>query len=154
MGESRHRLIVLLVEGEGLVRAGLRALLEREPWLRVAGEAGRAADAIRLCAEQRPDVAVVSSELRGESGLELIPHLLAVCPAARVVALLSSHDPEIDRLAKRAGAHVTLTKHESRADLLRALAPARATARAAGPEPTANGAQLSKREREISELVA
>jgi DNA-binding NarL/FixJ family response regulator len=154
MGESRHPLIVLLVEGEALVRAGLRALLEREPWLRVAGEAGRAADAVRLFADLRPDVAIVSNDLRGESGLELIPRLLAVCPRTRVVALLASHDPEIHLMATRAGAHTTLTKHESPAHLLRALAPARTMSQPAASEASENGAKLSKREREVSDLVA
>lgn len=155
MGDPRGPLAVLLVESETLVRAGLRALLERESWLRVAGEAECAVAAMQLFADLRPDVAIISSELRGESGLELIARLAAACPDARIVALVGSYDPVLHRMAKRLGANATLTKYDSPGALLRALTPARSASRKAGCElATTNVDVLSKRECEVCDLVA
>ncbi|MDX3574888.1 response regulator transcription factor, partial [Streptomyces sp. ID05-47C] len=50
---------LLIADDHAVVRAGLRALLEGEPDLAVAGEAGSAEDAVRLTAALLPDVVLM-----------------------------------------------------------------------------------------------
>jgi CheY-like chemotaxis protein len=59
---------VLLAEGERLVRAGLRALLEGEPGLKVVAEAANSEDAAAAAAQHRPDVALVAVRLPVSTG--------------------------------------------------------------------------------------
>src|SRR5256885_5749171 len=62
---------VLIADGDNLARAGLRALLEAQPDIVVAGCAADGAEAVLLAREIRPDVLVVDLALPGIDGVEV-----------------------------------------------------------------------------------
>ena len=62
---------IVLADDHGIVRAGLRALLEMQPDMRVVGEAEDASEAVRLALETRPVVLVTDLSMPG-GGLESI----------------------------------------------------------------------------------
>ena len=57
--------VVLVVEDEFLIAMDLELLLQRNGW-RVLGPAATVAEALRLLAGERPDVALLDVNLRGE----------------------------------------------------------------------------------------
>ena len=50
---------ILIADDHSVVRAGLKALLERQSHLRVIAEAGTGEEAVNLCKVHQPDVAVL-----------------------------------------------------------------------------------------------
>jgi len=77
---------VIVVDDHELFRQGVVGLLE-ERGIEVAGEAGLAADAIRLAEGAGPCVVLMDLRLPGMSGIEATQRLTAVAPLARVLVL-------------------------------------------------------------------
>lgn len=112
---------VLLVDDHAVVRKGLRALLEREPGLAVAGEAGNGERAVELASQLRPDVILMDLELPGIGGAEATRRIRARQPAAKVV-VLTSHAAAQDVLpALQAGALGCQLKHADPEEVLGAI---------------------------------
>jgi len=91
--EGLMRLRCLIVDDNASFREEIRGLLA-EQGLDVVGGAGSAADAQRLIAELRPDVALIDIDLGRESGLELARqlHKQPGRDATPRVILISTHD--------------------------------------------------------------
>ncbi|QNN45364.1 response regulator transcription factor [Thermomonas brevis] len=76
---------VLIVDDEPLARARLRALLESQPGVQVAGEAGDGQAALAACVAQAPDLVLLDIAMPGIDGLETARHLAALHPRPAVV---------------------------------------------------------------------
>ncbi len=112
---------VMIVDDHAVVREGLRAVLEADDGLAVAGEAGGVAEAVALAGRERPDVILLDITMPGGSGLEAVPRLRAVSDTSRIL-MLSVHDNvEYVLQAVRAGAHGYLRKDTTPAELRRAV---------------------------------
>ena len=106
-----HRISVLLVDDHALVRRGFRRILEDEPDITVAGEAGDGLEAIRLADELSPKVIVMDCAMPGMNGLEATRQILAKHPQA-LVLMLSMHPEEtLVRQALEAGARGYVLKN-------------------------------------------
>jgi DNA-binding NarL/FixJ family response regulator len=81
---------LLVVDDHGLIQTGFRAVLARQPWVARCATAGDAETAIALARRFEPHVAVVDLFLRGQTGLSLVPRLLAACPRTKVLLLAPS----------------------------------------------------------------
>ena len=68
---------ILIVDDHPLVRAGFSQLIGDTPDLKVCGEAGDMASALKLLDSVTPDLAIVDLSLAGGSGLDLIEHIKA-----------------------------------------------------------------------------
>ncbi len=125
---------IVVAEGHGLVRAGLRALLERQEGMRVAAEAATGEDAVAATREVRPDVVLIDMDLPGGGGLATAQRILddTEAPASHVVMLITSESDEAVFGALRAGATGLLPKDADPEDLVRAV-----RAVAAGDAPLA-----------------
>jgi DNA-binding NarL/FixJ family response regulator len=110
---------VMLVEEHAIVREGLRRILEREPDLKVVGEANRGDDALKVIDEVRPDVVLMGARLPGISGVETTRRIRTACPQVRVVMLSAQADFALEAL--RAGASGYLLKTASSRILVAAL---------------------------------
>jgi DNA-binding NarL/FixJ family response regulator len=84
---------VLIADDHGIVRSGLRMLLERHADMEVVGEAGDGVEALELAQAERPDVAVLDVSMPRMTGLQAARELRAHVPDTRVL-LLSMHDDE------------------------------------------------------------
>ena len=73
-----------------MVRAGFRALLEREPGYEVVGEHEDAREAIREIKKLRPDLAILDITMPGLSGVDAVEPLKQASPRTRVL-MASSH---------------------------------------------------------------
>ena len=112
---------VLLVDDHPFMRAGLAQLIERQPDLRVGGEAGSPAEAIQALAKARPDLVLTDLTMSGRSGLEFIKDLKATDPAL-VILVVSMHDEVVyAERALRAGARGYIMKEAGGENLLAAI---------------------------------
>jgi DNA-binding NarL/FixJ family response regulator len=84
---------VVLADDHALVRAGLRALLERTPDIRVIAEAADGREALDLIAQLRPDVVLMDVVMPGLNGLEAAERIVRAHRGVRVV-VLSMHQTE------------------------------------------------------------
>jgi DNA-binding NarL/FixJ family response regulator len=84
---------VLVADEHGIVRSGLRMLIERQDGMRVVGEAGDGVEALSLAQAERPDVAVLDVSMPRMTGLQAAREIRAHCPDTQVL-LLSMHDDE------------------------------------------------------------
>src|SRR5215510_14483286 len=113
---------VLIVDDHGIMRAGLRMLLESQPGLAVVGEADTCAEALALATGTQPDVIVLDPDLGGENAIASIPTLLRVAPDTRILVLTGVRDPEVHRQAIRQGALGLVVKEKAVETLLQAIA--------------------------------
>jgi len=105
------RISVLLVDDHNLVRRGFRRILEDEPDIIVAGEAGSGSEAIKLAEDLRPKVIVMDCAMPGMNGLEATRQILGKQPQA-LVLMLSMHPEEtLVRQALEAGARGYVLKN-------------------------------------------
>ena len=105
------KISVLLVDDHSLVRRGFRRILEDEPDITVAGEAGDGLQAIKLAEELRPKVIVMDCAMPGMNGLEATRQILAKNQQA-LVLMLSMHPEEtLVRQALEAGARGYVLKN-------------------------------------------
>ena len=105
------KISVLLVDDHSLVRRGFRRMLEDEPDIAVAGEAGDGEEAIRLSEKLRPRVILMDCALPGMSGLDATRRILEKFPDT-IVLMLSMHPEEtLVRQALDAGARGYMLKN-------------------------------------------
>jgi DNA-binding NarL/FixJ family response regulator len=104
---------VAVVDDQQLVRAGLRALLERAPDIEVVAEAGDGAAAVRAVRSTRPDVVLMDVRMPGTDGIEATRRILADpgLTGVHVVMLTTFDDDEYLFDAIRAGAAGFLLKN-------------------------------------------
>jgi DNA-binding NarL/FixJ family response regulator len=110
---------VLIVDDHPVVRQGLRALLEVQDDMTVAGEAGDGAAAISLAESLRPDIVLLDLKLPGMDGLAVLRPLRAA--GLRVLVLTSATEPSAAAAAVRAGAAGVVYKDIDPAALVRAI---------------------------------
>lgn len=111
---------VLLADDHAMLRGAVRALLETEPDLVVAGEAANGDEALAAVQRLRPDVVVMDLSMPGRGGLEATQAIVAQ-GGARVL-VLSMHSEEEGLLAAlRAGASGYLSKGAAPDELVRAI---------------------------------
>ena len=95
---------VLIVDDHSLVRAGIALLIGGQEDMEPVGQAGTAAEAIKLAGELSPDIILLDVTMPGGGGLESLPALAAAAPAASVLMLSMHEDPNYVRAALGAGA--------------------------------------------------
>ena len=110
---------VLIVDDHPVVREGLRALLEAQDDMTVAGEAGDGPAAVTLAVSLRPDIVLLDLKLPGADGIAVLPQLRAAGP--RVLVLTSATEPTAASRAVRAGAAGVVYKDIDPAALVRAI---------------------------------
>jgi DNA-binding NarL/FixJ family response regulator len=156
---------VLIADDHGIVRSGVKLLLDRQPDIEVVAEAEDGVEAVEKVIEHRPDVAVLDVSMPRMTGLQATHEIKQHAPDTQVL-ILSMHDDERYLFeALRAGAAGYVLKRAADQDLVDAV-------RAAGrgePFLTASAQQtlirnfldrgeqpteLSTREQEVVKLIA
>jgi two-component system, NarL family, response regulator DevR len=121
---SAHGARLLLVDGHGLFREGLRSVLEGQGTLRVVAEAATPAEALAAVARARPQVVLTAFRLPGVEDGAIISALTRAYPELPVVVLTSVPPEESMRAALQAGAQAFLMKDTPAQLLPKAIAAA------------------------------
>jgi len=112
---------ILIADDHAVVREGLRALIEVEPDMELAGEAADGVEAVQKAQSLRPDVILLDLMMPRKSGLEAIGEIKEQNPDARILVLTSFAEDDKVFPAIRTGAMGYLLKDASSRELLRAI---------------------------------
>jgi two-component system, NarL family, response regulator NreC len=112
---------VLLADDHGIVRKGLRFLLERQPDMEIVGEAGDGREAVKMAEETRPDVVIIDIGMPLLNGIEATVQMVKRNPALGVIILSVHSDEDYLLSALNAGAKGYLLKDSAEVDLVRAI---------------------------------
>lgn len=115
---------LVLVDDQPLFRDGLRAVLSQDPGIEVIAEAGDGEEALRVCAQTRPDVTLMDLQMPRMNGVEATRRLKASLPECKVVVLTTYDADEWVFDALRAGAVGYLLKDATAPRLREAVAAA------------------------------
>ncbi len=160
---------VIVVDDQELFRNGLVSLLQ-ERGIEVVGEAGLAAEAVRLACELAPDVVLMDLDMPGMSGIEATARLRAAAPLTNVLVLTVMTDDGVVLDALLAGASGYVLKDAPVGQIIDGVRAAargesmispqvasqlvRRLRRPPDGEVAVTGAELTLREREVLELLA
>jgi DNA-binding NarL/FixJ family response regulator len=112
---------VLIADDHGIVRAGIRLLLERQPDIEVVAEAADGVEALEQAQAHRPDLCILDVAMPKLTGLQAAREIRAHVPEATVL-MLSMHDDERYLFeALKAGASGYVLKREADQDLVAAV---------------------------------
>ena len=112
---------VLIADDHGIVRSGLRMLIERQADMQVVAEAEDGVQAIAAAQSEQPGVAVLDVSMPRRTGIQAAREIRSYCPDTRVL-LLSMHDDDRYFLeGLEAGAAGYVLKRSADADLIDAL---------------------------------
>jgi two-component system, NarL family, response regulator LiaR len=109
---------IVIVDDHSIVRQGVRALLGTQADIYIVGEAASGEEAVRLCADQAPDVVLMDLVMPGMNGVEATRQVKQVSPRSQVIVLTSYHEDEHILPAIRAGALSYLLKDVSPSEFL------------------------------------
>jgi two-component system response regulator NreC len=115
------KLRVLLADDHIVMRAGLRALLDRQSNLEVVGECENGREAVELAGSLRPDVVVMDVGMPGLNGIEATKTIVDRHSSPAVVILSMHADESYVMRALKAGARGYLLKDSAAADLIGAI---------------------------------
>jgi DNA-binding NarL/FixJ family response regulator len=101
---------ILLADDHALVRAGIRALLQKIANVQVVAEAENGREALELIEKFKPDIALMDIAMPELDGLTATARLAKEFPAVRVIILSMHSDQEYVLRALRAGAKGYLLK--------------------------------------------
>jgi two-component system, NarL family, response regulator DevR len=168
-GKPPAAIDIVLVDDHAILRQGLRAVLEREPGLRVTGEAATPAEAVAVIATTRPMIVLLDLKLSASTetaGLDLCGKLTAAYPEVAVLVLTTVVDDQLILQAIHNGARGYVVKEVDTSELVRAIRAvsrgesafdsrsAAAMVRGINASPTGETRLLTGREREVLRLLA
>jgi DNA-binding NarL/FixJ family response regulator len=156
---------ILIADDHGIVRSGLRLLLEAQPDIEVVAEAADGAEARELALRERPDLAILDVKMPKLTGLQATREIREQAPEVAVL-ILSMHDDERYLFeALKAGASGYVLKTQADTDLIDAVRAVERGEPFLTPgaqrslikdvlERGSSGEELTPREEEIVKLVA
>lgn len=121
LARSAGTIRVLLADDHELVRAGVRALLEKIESVTVTGEAGDGHEVLGSLAKDQPDVLLLDISMPRMNGMETLGRIAKEFASVRVIVLSVHQNSEYLWQAINAGAAGYLLKRASATELERAI---------------------------------
>src|SRR5438874_3796735 len=115
------KLKVLIADDHGVVRKGLRLLLQQYPEIEVLGEAANGREAVRQAAELQPNVILMDVAMPLLNGIEAAEQIRKANDRIGVIMLTMHADEGYLLRALNAGVRGYLLKESAEEDLLRAV---------------------------------
>lgn len=112
---------LLIADDHGIVRGGIRLMLERQPDMDVVAEAADGVQAVELALRERPDICVLDVQMPGLTGLQATVEIRAQAPDISVLVLSMHDDERYLYEALQAGAAGYVLKREADTVLVEAV---------------------------------
>ena len=112
---------VLLADDHSLIRKGFRLILDAEPDIEVAGEAGDGTTAVSMTAALRPDVVLMDVRMPGRDGIQATRDIADAGLPSKVLILTTFDLDDYVYAGLRAGASGFLLKDTQPDDLVAAI---------------------------------
>jgi DNA-binding NarL/FixJ family response regulator len=120
-GQAPKPIRVLVSAQHALVRAGIRALVERIAEVEVVGEAASGLQSLQLIKEQKPEIVLLDLIMPSVSALESLKEIVANFPLVRVIVLALQENEEYAVQAFRSGATGYIPKSAASTELEKAI---------------------------------
>jgi NarL family two-component system response regulator LiaR len=118
---TQNPIRLLIVDDQGIVRKGIRALLAEVDGMNVGGEAGDGMEAVKQAEVLQPDVILMDLVMPGMDGIEATRQIMASQPKARILVLTSFTGDDKVFPAIKAGALGYLLKDSEPEELITAI---------------------------------
>lgn len=115
------KLRILIVDDHGIVRAGIRSLLEGQPDIEVVGEATRGEEAVEKAMQLHPELVLMDIAMPGMNGIEATRRIKKELPDIGVLILTMHDDEEFFFPVLKAGASGYVLKESEPQELLYAI---------------------------------
>lgn len=112
---------VMIADDHGIVRTGLRNVLDAISGMQVVAEACTGEEAIELARRVKPDIVLMDISMPGISGLEATRRITASFPAIRVIALTVHEEMPFPTTLLEAGASGYITKGSDVMEIINAI---------------------------------
>lgn len=112
---------VIVADDHGVVRKGVRFLLQQEQDIQVVAEAENGREALRLAVEKRPQVVIMDVAMPELNGIDAAAQITKACPSTGIIILSMHSDEEFLMRGLLAGAKGYLLKDSAEPDLVRAV---------------------------------
>lgn len=112
---------VLIADDHALVRAGIRALVEKIKDVVVVGEAGKGSEALELVKKLKPNLMLLDLTMPDGGGFEVLAHVKKQFPEIRIIVLTVHEAGEYAIRALREGAAGFLPKSAASTELEQAI---------------------------------
>ena len=161
---------ILIADDHGIVREGLKSLIEQQPDMEVIGEAKDGNTAVQLTKELSPDVVIMDVSMPNLNGVEATKYIIQHKPDVKVILLSMHTDSHIVKESLKAGASGYVLKSYLFDELLNALKAVQANGYYLSPRITGvivesyraeqqvdallESQKLSARERQILQIIA
>jgi two-component system response regulator NreC len=161
---------ILIADDHGIVREGLRSLIEKEPDMEVVGEAKDGVETVEFARELKPDVVIMDVSMPNLNGIEATRMILSENPKIKVIVLSIHVEKRIVKEILSVGAAGYVLKTYLFEELSRALRSVMVNGYYLSPKvtnivvgeylddsarvQTGNKVNLTSREREVLQLIA
>jgi len=112
---------VLIVDDHGIVREGLRALLESKPGIDVVGDTDNGLEAVRMARKLEPDVVLMDTSMPVMNGIEATRAIVTQNPDTKIIGLSAGNDKKQIFDFLKAGAKGYVNKLSFAAELMQAV---------------------------------
>jgi DNA-binding NarL/FixJ family response regulator len=112
---------ILLADDHQIVRDGLKSLIEKQPSMRVVGEASNGRDVVRLAGELQPDVIILDIGMPELNGIDATRQIKGQYPLIKILALSMQSDSRFVAQMLSVGASGYLLKDCAFEELSRAI---------------------------------
>jgi DNA-binding NarL/FixJ family response regulator len=112
---------VLIADDHGIVREGLRRLLESEPDIKVCAEASDGREALEMVEKHEPSLVILDITMPRLGGLEALERLRAEHPVVKVILLSMHGDPQFIRSAATLGVDGYVLKNGRASEVIDAV---------------------------------
>jgi DNA-binding NarL/FixJ family response regulator len=154
-----------------MFREGLRTILERDGLVMIVGEASNGRDAVKLVAEQTPDVVIMDIGMSELNGMDAARQIQVNNPETKLIALSTHSDRHFVSAMLAAGASGYVLKEAAGDEIMRAVLAVHRGRKFLSPEiagsvidgfvsgravaaVSPSRPQLGAREREVVQLLA
>ena len=158
---------LVIIEDQTAIREMLVEILRLDNNYQLVGEAGEGHQAVQLCMDVKPDIAVLDAKLPGLNGVEILRRLSKRLPNLRVLVFSGHENPVLVREMIESGAHGFVEKTAGLFEFKKGLETVAAGGTYFGPavaallrnvvaNPGSSNTPdfLTDREREILQLIA
>lgn len=163
---------ILIADDHEVVRHGVRSLLQAHESWEVCGEAGDGRDAVAKASSLKPDIIVMDIGMPNLNGLDAAREILRESPRAMILILTIDESEQVMREVLNAGARGFLLKSDAGRELVTAIEALQQhrtyftskvaelvlngylTGRNPAPVPEVAQDRLTRREREVVQLLA
>jgi two-component system, NarL family, response regulator DegU len=112
---------IAILDGQRIVREGLRLIIQTQQDLEVAAESGMSTEALATLRRKRPHIILLDLDLGSINVVDHIPEIQAAANDSKILALTGMHDPELHSRALRNGAVGIVMKDATGEVVLKAI---------------------------------